>query len=419
MKRKIYLFSQTSMAANYGIGTYIEQIIHLIENAGMEPTLVEICSRGGKKTETVCENGINIIRLPYNPEISSLQTEKYDDRYNRNVAYLLKEYIPDDQTNIFHLNYLTSEYQATWLKRVFNGKIILTVHYMEWGMSLLGNVTRLRKIMTGDETLLNDADEKNSYESFRKEKSLFETVDLVICLSEHTAGLLKQDYRIDENQLSVVYNGLADVAGERADRIQLRKKYRLPNHAPVILFAGRLDAVKGLSYFIEAVKMLLYKLPTCHILIAGSGDCNTYLKACGNRWMNVHFTGLLDKKDLYELYAIADIGVMPSFHEQCSYVAIEMMMHGLPIIGSTSTGLKEMIADGETGLHIPVIEYEDRVDIDTDLLAEKMLYLLQDPKERKRMGRNARKRYEALYTAGRMGRQMLALYQSLWDDEAP
>jgi glycosyltransferase len=413
MKRKIYLFDKVNTAANHGVGTYVEQILHLTRNTDMEPTLVEIYSHGKKEVETVNENGINIIRIPYNSEASLLETEKYEDRYNRNVAYLLKEYIPDDQTNIFHLNYLTSEYQATWLKKVFNGKIILTVHYTGWGMSLLGNVTRLRKILTEDDTLLNDKAERVSYKSFRKEKSLFEAVDSVICLSEHTAGILKQDYQIDESRLSVVYNGLVDVTEERINRVQLRKKYGLPDHAPVILFAGRLDAVKGLSYFIEAIRILLDRLPTCYALIAGSGDYGTYLKACGNRWMNVHFTGLLDKKDLYELYSIADIGVMPSLHEQCSYVAIEMMMHGLPIIGSISTGLKEMIADGETGLHIPVIEYEDRVNMDTDLLAEKMLYLLQNPGERERMGRNARKRYEALYTAGRMGQQMHALYQSL------
>jgi len=39
---------------------------------------------------------------------------------------------------------------------------------------------------------------------------------------------------------------------------------------------------------------------------------------------------------------------------------IEMMMQSLPVIGNTSTGLKEMIIDGETVLHIPVIEYDDK-----------------------------------------------------------
>jgi glycosyltransferase len=238
-------------------------------------------------------------------------------------------------------------------------------------------------------------------------------VDKVICLSEHTAGLLKRDYRIDQSRLAVVYNGLKDVAGKKMSKIRLRKKYGLPDNAPVILFVGRLDAVKGLSYFIEAVKILLDRFPSCHALIAGSGDADTYLKTCGNKWMNIHFSGMLDKRDLYELYAVADIGVMPSLHEQCSYVAIEMMMHGIPLIASTSTGLCEMVEEGVTGLHVPVEEYPDRVEIRSELLAEKMQYLLQHPQERKRLGKNARRRYETVYSLEIMKENMLRLYADL------
>jgi len=105
---------------------------------------------------------------------------------------------------------------------------------------------------------------------------------------------------------------------------------------------------------------------------------------------------------------------MPSFHEQCSYVAIEMMMHGLPVIGSTTTGLKEMIEDGETGLHIQTVEYDDRIEIDTTLLAEKILFLLQNPDERLRMGQNARKRYEEKYAMPVFRKNMSDFYHSLF-----
>ena len=95
------------------------------------------------------------------------------------------------------------------------------------------------------------------------------------------------------------------------------------------------------------------------------------------------------------------------------YVFIEIMMHGLSIIGSTSTGLKEMIVDGETGLHIPVIEYEDRVEIDTELFAQKILYLLENPEEAKRLGKNARKRYGKQYSIEVFRKNMLNFYHSI------
>lgn len=108
---------------------------------------------------------------------------------------------------------------------------------------------------------------------------------------------------------------------------------------------------------------------------------------------------------------------MPSFAEQCSYVAIEMMMHGLPLIASTSTGLNEMVEEGYNGLHIPIEERPDEVEIDTALLAEKIIYLLQNPTVRKQMGLNARKQYEKFYTSEMMGRKMLNLYYSMFEKE--
>ena len=77
----------------------------------------------------------------------------------------------------------------------------------------------------------------------------------------------------------------------------------------------------------------------------------------------------MDKNLLFEFYQIADVGVMPSFHEQCSYVAIEMMMMGVPLITSDSTGLKEMQANKEFMLKTYINNNE--MYINPDEIAEK------------------------------------------------
>ena len=179
----------------------------------------------------------------------------------------------------------------------------------------------------------------------------------------------------------------------------------------MIIFAGRLDRIKGLSYALQAFRTVL-SVQNCHFIIAGNGDFDVYMKECADIWMHVSWTGLIAKENLFDLYSIVDIGIIPSFHEQCSYTAIEMMMHGLPIIGAA--GIKEMVVDGETGLQIPVMEYDDRAEINTELLAKKMLYLLQHPEERKRMGANARRRYETVYSGEIFRKNMLDFYSSLF-----
>ena len=97
---------------------------------------------------------------------------------------------------------------------------------------------------------------------------------------------------------------------------------------------------KGLGYLIKAFRMLLKKNPDCRLVIAGDGDLSKYIyesRYCSK----ITFVGKLPHKELYLLYQIADIGVLPSLMEQCSYTVIEMLMFGLPIIGTTTPGISE------------------------------------------------------------------------------
>ena len=73
----------------------------------------------------------------------------------------------------------------------------------------------------------------------------------------------------------------------------------------------------------------------------------------------------MEKKELYEIYQMADVGVVPSLYEPFGYVAVEMMMHRLPIV--VTSCLNEVV-DDTCGLKIPIIEYSDKVEIDTDLI---------------------------------------------------
>lgn len=96
---------------------------------------------------------------------------------------------------------------------------------------------------------------------------------------------------------------------------------------------------------------------------------------------------------------------MPSFHEQCSYVAIEMLMHGLPLIGTGSTGLKEMVE----GMHcLPLKEEDDSVDLPIDLLVQ---WLIEDQEHLR--SEKYRRRFEERYTLRKMSENMFSIYLNL------
>lgn len=187
------------------------------------------------------------------------------------------------------------------------------------------------------------------------------------------------------------------------DKIVYRNKIGIKRNKMLILFVGRLDEIKGVDILLEAF-CKLENTNKYHLLIAGNGDYNKYLKLTNMR-TNISFLGFLEKDKLYKLYQICDIGIMLSFHEQCSYVAIEFMMHGVPLIYSTSTGLKEMAQ----GVSIPVIKKDDTCFIKPENVKKAILYL-SDKSVRNRFSIKSRTSYSNKYTLSRMEHSICNLF---------
>lgn len=404
----LYIFNESSRAASYGIGTYIRELIVALKYSDINICVVNLNSaRKQIKYEEI--DGILHLFFP-SPVQWKKDHQTHWRLYHRNVVYWFKLHIHNQKELIFHLNFHLKEDFAAELKKAFDCKVVLTIHYFDWCFRLSGNIFRFRNILEAEQV---KQDLNQLEESIRKDKEFFQIVDHIICLSNNTRQILQDDYKINPNKITTIYNGLTD-RSTIIEKNLLRQKYHISLDVPIILFVGRVDNSKGLKYALQSLRIVLETYPDCRFIIAGNGDYDLHMPECEDIWMNVTWTGLINKKKLYELYAIADIGVMPSFHEQCSYVAIEMMMHGLPIIGSTTTGLCEMIENNVTGLHIPVIEYTDRAEIDSSLLAKKIIYLLEHPTETKLMGKNARRRYLKNYTSEIFCNSMLEMYKSLY-----
>ena len=96
-----YLFNNASRAAQYGIGTYLNQLSHgLKEEASVNIIAINSEEEEVKSTE---EEGIRTIHIP---EISYKNAPENFQRYYRNLVYLLKTFIGENEEAIFVLNYL-------------------------------------------------------------------------------------------------------------------------------------------------------------------------------------------------------------------------------------------------------------------------------------------------------------------------
>ena len=410
----LYVFNDASGRSNlYGIGTYIRELTQSLRNYALNLTVVHLFSEKSDLTRTEQE-GIQHWYIPSHQKNES-GGDEISNVYQRNVVYLLRLHIPKNTGKIiFHLNYNHGQILADELKRNFDCKIVWTGHFQGWGFSLHGNIAHLRSILSKPQEEMDNV-ERSVYSGFQREQKLMQTVDRIISLSSHMKKVLCDEYGIDAKQISVIPNGLTDTAhGFPVDKARLRAKWKFRADEKLILFAGRLDTVKGLTYLIRAFREVLVEMPGCRLLVVGDGPYNIYLKESIDICAKITYAGLIPQPQLFELYHTADIGVVPSLYEPFGYVAVEMMMHGLPLIATETSGLNELVEDGKCGLKVPVRFGNEKEMIDIKLLAQKILFLLQNPDESDRLKNNARKRYEKMYTIETMGKNMFNFYDSLY-----
>jgi len=410
----LYLFNDNDSAYTYGIGTYLKELTESLESTTIHVHIVHLHS---------VRSEFEIVKTKkiehwYIPEVKNNNTlsgsvQKVNG-YLLNVSYLLWLNIKDTKNLVFHFNYNTSQPLAKELKMKFNCKTVATVHYLKWELDFQGNLNKFHTLKLKSENKKTKL-EKSIYTMYKYESLLFKEVDYVIVLSQNMKNFLCSEYQIDLKKMTIISNGLSDITSiSKNDNAVLRKKWHLSEKESLLLFAGRLDPVKGLLFLIRAFRKVLEVIPECRLIIAGSGLYDTYFQEAEDIWTKITFTGLLEKQKLFEFYQIADIGVVPSLYEPFGYVAVEMMMHELPIIATATSGLNEVV-DDSCGLKIPIIESDDKVEIDTDLLSEKIIYLLEHPIEAKQLGKNAREKYLKYYSSEVFRRNMMDFYQSLYE----
>lgn len=402
----LYIFNDGCVGSVYGVGTYIRELIIALKDSDLNICIVNILS---DKSRILFEE-IDGVFYWYFPKPVSEQPTTMDTKcvklYFRNVLYLLQLHIKDKKDLIFHFNFTQYIDFVDSLKRTFDCKIVSVAHFSDWGTIVFDNLQRLRNILNEESP---DSFGMKLKRSFEIEKSYYSNVDHTVCLSNYMHEVLCRDYALDATKVSVIPNGLCDVADFSADTKFLREKWNVEPREKIILFAGRVDEIKGISYLIKAFREVHKIEPDSRLVIAGSGDYNKFFEEAKNICMKITFTGLLERTELYELYRIADVGVVPSLFEPFGYVPVEMMMHELPIVATATSGLNEVV-DESCGLKVPIYILPDNVEIDTSLLAQKIVFLLQNPVEAKRLGKNGRERYLEKYSSYVFGRNMKAFY---------
>lgn len=154
----------------------------------------------------------------------------------------------------------------------------------------------------------------------------------------------------------------------------------------LVSFIGRLVWEKGLRVFAEVIDGLNRRGVRHRSMIVGGGPA---LDDLTQRLPDTIFTGYLEGTALSRAYASSDLFLFPSDTETFGNVTLEAMASGLPTVCADATGSRTLVEHGETGLLVPPG--------DSTAFLEAVQHLVEDARERRRMGISAlnhARRYE-------------------------
>ena len=181
----------------------------------------------------------------------------------------------------------------------------------------------------------------------------------LLTVSESARDQIVAAFRYPRDRVHVV----AEAAGEefrplpgdeRASVDAVRRAYRLPADAPLIVYVGGLSPHKNLEGLLEAMAQLRNRGARAHLAIVGDPAADGFLsshasltarrEALGLREA-VTFTGYVPGDHLVSLYNAASVAVLPSFSEGFGLPALEAMACGAPVAASRRGALPEVVGD--------------------------------------------------------------------------
>jgi len=238
-----------------------------------------------------------------------------------------------------------------------------------------------------------------------------EKADHLVCLSDDTFHLVQNLYGIKHN-VWLIPNGLRKIRRSLSEKQKLavREKYHISKDEKNLLFVGRVESAKGANALLSCFEDIIKSYPNCRLVMVGSGDINGAVGKCKNAGAKIIFTGKLSQKALYQWYQIADIALFPSFFEECSYVGIEMMMHGLPVVASDGYGVRSMFHDG-VNARIAKIENRKKTLRFEENLKQTIIDVLNSDLSMLRKG--AEKMYNSKYSIEKMKQGYVNLLNAL------
>ncbi len=316
--------------------------IHIDSNMGpyLSPEEYEVMTEKHRRGEATVTSDIWKERFTFSGKYGANLMEEVA-RYAIVAAQVAQEL--EGQFDVIHAHDWLTYYAGIAAKRVSGKPLVVHMHATEYDRSG-ENVNTL---------------------VYNIERTGMSQADKVIAVSNLTRQIVINKYHIPAEKVHTVHNAVRFAEKEEA-AAQSKVKEK------VVTFLGRITYQKGPDYFVEAAAKVLKKTNDVRFVMAGSGDMMNHVirrVAALGIADKFHFTGFLRGDDVYKMFTLSDVYVMPSVSEPFGISPLEAMRSNVPVIISKQSGVAE------------VLDYAIKVDYwDVDAMADAIYGLIKYPK---------------------------------------
>jgi D-inositol-3-phosphate glycosyltransferase len=228
-----------------------------------------------------------------------------------------------------------------------------------WGVPLIHSMHTMAKVKNA---ALADGDTPEPSARVIGEEQVVAAADMLIANTGTEAAQLVDLYDADPGRVDVVHPGVDLAVFAPMPKALARATLRLPADALVVMFAGRIQPLKGPDVLLRAVAVLLDESPELRSRLvvpvvggpSGSGldHPESLAQLATGLGLDdvVRFVPPVAQSDLARWYSAATLVAVPSYNESFGLVAAEAQAAGTPVVAAAVGGLTTVVADGVSGL---------------------------------------------------------------------
>ena len=208
---------------------------------------------------------------------------------------------------------------------------------------------------------------------------------------------------LEWKKIQLIYNAVDPSLWENGDPNALRTELGIPSSTFLMLFAARLVPGKGHTFLMDAVSNMKGDFL---LLLPGAGELDAELKEYARtHGLEDHVRFLGHRSDMKNLYAAADLTVCPSESETLSFLLLESLAAGTPVVATRVGGLTDIVTpETDCGL---LVDYGD-----TAALTAALEQMKNDSSLRARFAENGKKAVDRLFHIDKLMSDVLSLYQN-------